>query len=92
MDSSASDSEREVRPTCRKRQRKSEDWKSEIAKRKRNRGDSYVSRSTKQPVAARSVGPPCPCLSKCFTKVGRANIQEIFETYWGLADYYAQTA
>lgn len=44
--------------TGKKRVRDPVKWAKNIAKRKRNRGEAYTSRSTGRPVAARVMGPP----------------------------------
>ena len=44
-----------------KRKRKPETWKKNVAKVKRVRGEVYISPSTGKEVEARKTGPPCRC-------------------------------
>lgn len=50
----------------RKRQRRPETWKKNVAKAKRAKGEQYVSPSTGKTVAARTLGEPCKCKRDCF--------------------------
>ncbi|XP_042241301.1 uncharacterized protein LOC121878935 isoform X1 [Homarus americanus] len=72
----------------RMRERRVDEWAQEVAKRKRNLGEEYVSYSTKKVVKARQVGPPCP--DGCFDKLGRDMINTIFTNFWAIGDYNTQ--
>ena len=65
--------------------------KKKEAKRKRDSGEAYVSRTTKKMVPAKQVGKPCGCPLNCFEKVGLENVQTIFQNFWELGDHNAQT-
>ena len=75
----------------RKRPRNPEQWQKNIAKRKRNSGEEYVSIKTKKTISARKIGPPCKCKNNCFQKVGPNNIKTIFSEYWSTGDWNTQT-
>ena len=49
-----------------KRPRRPEQWKKNVAKFKRARGEKYVSPSSGKTVPARILGQPCNCKKKCF--------------------------
>ncbi|KAG7171658.1 hypothetical protein Hamer_G014803 [Homarus americanus] len=70
------------------RERRVDEWAKEVAKRKRNLGEEYVSYSTKKVVKARQVCPPCP--DSCFDKLARDNIDTIFTNFWAIGDYNTQ--
>ena len=54
-----------IRP--RKRPRRTENWKKNVAKAKRAKGEAYVSPSTGSLVPAHKTGPACKCKSrKCY--------------------------
>ena len=62
--SNGSSSDTPKRP--RKRPRRPETWKCEVAKSTRARGEEYVSPATGKTVSARTTGPPCTCKQKCW--------------------------
>ena len=76
----------------RKRKRNEDDWLVNKAKKLRNLGQEYVSKSNKKTVSKRNVGPPCNCKDKCYDRVGRDNIQDIFDQYWKSGDRNIQAA
>ena len=53
-------------PRSRKRARKPEQWKRNVAKHKRTQGEEYVSPLTGKIVHHVHTGPPCKCRKKCF--------------------------
>lgn len=75
-----------------KRPRKESKWKKNVAKRKRNKGEQYVSVKTGNVISAQQMGPACTCKMVCFQKIGELNTQEIFKSYWELGDWNAQTS
>lgn len=72
----------------RKRARRSERWVKSVVKRKRNTGQSYVSRTTNELVEARVIG--LPCNDGCFGKVTRHVIEAVFTEFWDIGDYDLQ--
>ena len=78
----------EQRPRGRKAPKQVELWARNIAKKKRNLGQEYVSEKTKNVVAARKVGPPCS--DGCYDKLGMEKIHAIVTNFWGMGDYDRQ--
>lgn len=72
-----------------KRSRNPDTWQRVIAKKKRNKGEMYVSSTTKRIVGARVVGQPCR--DGCFDRVTRDGVESIFRAFWDLGDHDAQT-
>lgn len=87
---SSSSSTTPVRP--RKRPRKPELWKKNIARLKRAKGEAYVSLTTGRQVEAAKPGPPCSCKRKCFSKFTDAEREKIFSGFWALGDKSVQDA
>lgn len=89
-----SESDSEVQPTVsgytRKRQKNVEEWQRVAAKRKRNKGEAYVTARTKQQVPARTIGQSCAC--GCFNTLGMDKVKVIFDTFWALGDFNQQNA
>lgn len=76
-----------------KRVARVEEWLSNKAKKLRNTGKSYISRSkTKKIIPARSLKPPCgdKCKMECSTKIHEDCRKKIFANYWGLGDITLQ--
>ncbi|CAG5009858.1 unnamed protein product [Parnassius apollo] len=70
-----------------------EEWLSNKAKKLRNTGKCYISRSkTKKIIPARSLKPPCgdKCKMECSTKIDEDCRKMIFAKYWGLGDITLQ--
>ena len=63
-------------------------WGSEVSKKKRNLGESYVSYRTKKEMPARQVGPRCK--DGCFDKIGDEKVNEIFSAFWNIGIYDMQ--
>lgn len=85
----SSESESDLNTTRgRKRPRKVDEWVINVAKRKRNLGQAYVSYKTKKNVQVRAVGNPCH--DGCFTKVTQEGVQTIFSEFWALGSYDSQ--
>ena len=59
----------------RKRSRNPTEWKENIAKKKRNLGQAYVSIKTGKEVRPRRVGQPCR--DGCFTKITMPVVNKI---------------
>ena len=78
-------------PKMRKR-KEEEKWKKNITKKKRDRGEEYVSRTTSKVVPGRRVGAPCTCPKNCFQTLGDEAIQLIFKNYWDMGSHNAQSA
>lgn len=74
----------------RKRARQVSWWKKTVSTVKRNTGQAYVSRTTKQPVEACSIRPPCR--DGCFNKVPRSVNEEVFKEFWETGNYDLQNA
>ena len=91
MASNSSDSDGEGPSQPIKRGRHPEQWKQNVVKAKRAKGEAYVSRATKREVPARQIGLPCDCPLQCFEKVGNDNINTLFKRYNDLGDYNAQS-
>lgn len=74
----------------RKKTRAPAKWVKNIAKAKRNSGKEYVSVKTGRLVAGRQIGPPCR--DGCFDKVTLPVITVLFNDFWAMGNYDAQTA
>lgn len=76
----------------RKRQRNVTNWKSEVAKRLRNTGQSYTSKKLKKVIPARKIGPPCgeKCRLKCSANVSEEERKNIFSEYYNLGNITMQ--
>ena len=72
----------------RKRARHEPEWLWKKSKTLRNLGKEYTSVKTKKVVCARKIGPPCK--DGCYEKIGRENIEEIFQHFWDIGDYDRQ--
>ncbi|XP_062715776.1 uncharacterized protein LOC134291697 [Aedes albopictus] len=74
----------------RKRKRCPEKWKRNIIKHQRASGQAYVS-SSKREIPAAAMREPCRnCRFKCHEKISEGERLEIFQGYYGLADYTRQ--
>ena len=71
---------------ARKRSRNEEDRQVNVAKKRRNLGQEYVSKNTGKTVAKRQVVPPCTCRKKCFEILGVDKINAIHDEYWASGD------
>ena len=87
---SSSSSSTPIRP--RKRLRKPDLWKRNLAKTKRPKGEAYVSQGTGQEVEAAKPGAPCSCKKQCFSKFTEEERKKIFSCFWGLGDKSVQDA
>lgn len=78
----------------RKRLARVDEWLSVKAKKLRNTGQSYVSRSKKKKtVPARAMKPPCEinkCKMQCSVKIQSQDRMRIFSKYWELGDINLQ--
>ena len=90
MSDSDSQADDPVVPTARKRSRDIVNWKQNAVKRKRNSGQTYVSRSTGRNVSARVVGPACN--DGCFTKITMPIVNHIHQEFWEIGDFGLQNA
>lgn len=75
-----------------KRRKDEAEWKKTVAKTRRNTGQEYVTRNTKKVMAARRVGEPCECPKGCFEKLGEEAVRCVFNEYWKMGDFNAQSA
>ncbi|XP_049317002.1 uncharacterized protein LOC125779776 [Bactrocera dorsalis] len=77
-----------------KRARKSlrKEWKREERKRKRNSGDSYVTRKRKPIQEKQFSNLDCKCTKKCFNKITEEQRNKIFEAFWKIGTFSAQNA
>ena len=85
-DSSSSDEQQ------RKRRKVAEpsEWKKNVARTKRNKGEEYVSERTGKTMRARKIGAPCTCKEKCFEKVTMPVIEKLFKDFWALGNFDKQ--
>ncbi|KAK3865670.1 hypothetical protein Pcinc_028734 [Petrolisthes cinctipes] len=60
------------------------------AKRQRNRGEEYVSRTTGRHVPARCVG--APCRDGCFDKITRPIVDILHSNFWQIGDFGLQNS
>ena len=72
----------------RKRGRAEDLWKQNIAKKKRQQGQEYVSVKTKKTVPARKPGPPCK--DGCLLRVPEECRNAIFKNCWDIGSYDAR--
>lgn len=81
--------------TCRKRLRRPHQWKKNIRKRKRARGEDYVS-TTGAMVAARNVVISCEvnchCPLKCSEKINKDRQNQLRQQFYEMSDWSVQTA
>ena len=76
----------------RKRPRRPENWKKNVAKAKRAKGEAYVSPSTGKEVPARETGPACKCKRKCFYAFSDAERHDLLSRFNGLGNKEVQDA
>ncbi|XP_069697133.1 uncharacterized protein [Periplaneta americana] len=71
----------------RKRKIQKENWKKEVAKKKRNAGEDYVSTKTGKKVSAKKfkVSERC-CPKKCFLRIEANNQEIIHNSFWATGD------
>lgn len=74
-----------------KRTRNENNWKQNVAKRLRNSGNSYKSRSNKT-VEARKMRIPCPdkCVLSCSKNFPNEKRVQLFKEYWALGSLQRQ--
>ena len=77
-------------PRGRKRERNVTQWAQNVAKKKRNSGEAYVSRATGRHIPARSVGPPCK--DGCLSKITMPIVQKMHEAFWAIGDFGLQNS
>lgn len=67
-------------------------WKKEVAKKRRNLGQGYVSVKSKKLVKEREIGPACneKCRLKCFSKFSETDRKSLFNSYWKIGDVQGQ--
>ena len=87
---SSSSSATPLRP--RKRKRRPETWKRNVAKVKRAKGEEYISPTTGKVIEGAKQGPPCTCQRKCFERFSEAELSRIFTCFWELGDKNVQDA
>jgi len=83
MSDTRDNSEGEVSVLMPSKRKHPEKWKRNVRKGKRDGGEQYVSEGGAL-VAARKIGPECSCKNACFDKVGKDNVESIFNAYWAL--------
>ena len=76
----------------RKRLRKPETWKKNVAKVKRARGEAYVSPCSGREIEARKTGPPCQCKRHCFDQFTVEERESIINDFYALGDKQLQDA
>lgn len=82
------DQRRRVNKEGRKRKLQPEKHLANIAKLKRNSGESYASHYTKKRVLAKTLGMSCGC--PCWQKLNDEQRNEVFSTFWSLKSYNSQ--
>ena len=87
---SSSSSATPLRP--RKRKRRLETWKRNVAKVKRAKGEECISPTTGKVIEGAKQGPPCTCQRKCFERFSEAELSRIFTCFWELGDKNVQDA
>ena len=70
----------------RKRPRRPETWKKNMAKSKRAKGEEYVSPSTGKTVPARTLGEPCKCKNQCYDLFTQEEKSSLLESFNRLAN------
>ncbi|CAH2092802.1 unnamed protein product [Euphydryas editha] len=75
----------------RKRKKRTQNWIRVKAKRLRNTGKSYVSRTNKV-IPEKKIGPPCTekCRQKCSSKIPEEKRMTIFKNFYELSDLNRQ--
>ena len=76
----------------RKRKRQPDQWKRNIMKSKRAKGEVYISPSTGKKIAAAEPGPPCKCKQRCYSKFTDDERERVFTCFWKLGDKSVQDA
>ncbi|MPC61552.1 hypothetical protein E2C01_055624 [Portunus trituberculatus] len=74
----------------RKRVRNPVEWKKNLAKRRRNMGEAYVSRSTGRQVQARVMRPPCA--DGCYDKIALPIVTVLHREFWAIGNFALQNA
>ena len=89
--SSNGSSDTPARP--KKRPRRPETWKKNVAKTKRAKGEAYVSPASGKLVPARQTGPPCGCKRyRCFEQFSFQEKETLLEDFYRLGDKQLQDA
>ena len=91
MSDSDTEGEVEVQSITRKRNRKEDEWKRAVNKKKRNSGEAHQTVKGED-VRKKNIGKPCKCKNKCFDRVGMEHINLVFDNYWKMASHDKQTA
>ena len=68
----------------RKRSRRPENWKRNVAKYKRARGEQYVSPSTGKTVPAKTTGNPCSYKNHCFDLFTEEERETTLESFYAI--------
>ena len=76
-------------PQARRRCKDSSEWKCNVMKRKRNRGEGY-SRVTGRHVEPRCVGPACR--DGCYDKITMPIVRDLHKQFWQIGDFGLQNA
>lgn len=84
------DTTRPGRPTARKRIRDCSQWKANVRKRRRNCGETYVTRKGKTIRKKTLNDAPCGCQKECNKEVNFGTRHQLFSAFWGLGDWSAQ--
>lgn len=73
-----------------KRKRNPEKWAQNLAKARRNSGKEYTSRTTKQVIPGKVIGPPCA--DGCFDIITLPVVEALFKEFWDIGNYDLQNA
>lgn len=74
----------------RKRSRRPETWKKNIVKKSRLSGQEYYSHYCNKTIEKKKIGPPCD--DGCFEKVGYEAVKVLFDNFYLLENFEAQTS
>jgi len=75
---------------CRKKVRRPQSWKKNVAKDQANSGKSYTSPTTGKVVRARTMKGPCACKKVCKNILKEDARKQIFEKFWAIGDHTLQ--
>ena len=67
-------------------------WKKNVTKSKKAKGEEHLSHNSKRIISARKTGPPCECKKQCFAKIDDDQKGQILTTLNALGDKSLQDA
>ena len=87
---STSPSSSPIKP--KKRLRDESNWKKNVTKSKKAKGEEHLSHNSKRIISARKTGPPCGCKRQCFAKIDDDQKGQILTSFNALGDKSLQDA